>query len=286
MKNANIIPFRSEYGFSSPSFTVDADGNIVATSIILSEPTDGGTSVVDFEVTWSGSGFLIDGYVGVNPSIELARNRTYRFSLDTNSIGFYIENIDGDEFNTGLIHSDGDRGEDAQGKVTGILQFTVPTNAPNVLKYSDGSSVFGLIDIIDPIGTFSSVSVNSLTNSTNSITGALKVAGGVGIEKSLYVGELINTHDIESDSSLNIVAANEIKLIISDSSVIGTVDTSGLSIPITNSTINNTVIGNVTPTTGVFTTAQVNTTPTNSTDVTNKNYVDTQVTALAIAFGL
>lgn len=286
MRNANTIPFRSEYGFSSPSFTVDTDGNIVANSITLTTAADGSTSVVDFEVTWSGSGFLIDGYVGVNPSIELARNRTYRFSLDTASIGFYIETIDGSDYNTGLIHSDGDRGEDAQGKVTGILQFTVPTNAPDILKYSDGSAVIGLINVIDPIGTFSTVSVNSLTNSTNPITGALKVAGGVGIEKSLYVGELINTHDIESDSSLNIVAANEIKLVISDSSVIGTVDTSGLSIPITNSTINNTVIGNTTPAAGTFTTAQVNNSPTNSTDVTNKNYVDTQVTALAIAFGL
>lgn len=285
MKNANSIPFRSEYGFSSPSFTVDTDGNIVATSITLSQ-SDEINSVVDFEVTFSSSAFRIDGYIDPNPAIELARGRSYRFSLETDLIGFYIENIDGSSFNTGLIHSSGDRGVDAQGKTTGILQFTVPTNAPDTLRYSDSSAIFGLINIVDPIGTFSTINVNSLTNSTNPITGALKVAGGVGIEKSLYVGELINAHDIESDSSLNIVAANEIKLIISDSSVIGTVDTSGLSIPITNSTINNTVIGNTVPAAGTFTTAQVSNSPTTSNDVTNKNYVDTQVTALAIAFGL
>lgn len=285
MRNANSIPFRSEYGFSSPSFTVDSDGNIIANSITLSQGDDV-SSVVDFEVTFSGSAFLIDGYIGNNPTIELARGRTYRFSLSTSSIGFYIENLDGSEYNNGLIHSSGDRGTDAQGKTTGVLQFSIPTNAPDNLRYSDSSSIFGLINVVDPIGTFSSVNVNSLTNSTNPITGALKVAGGVGVEKSLYVGELINTHDIESDSSLNIVAANEIKLIISDSSVIGTVDTSGLSIPITNSTINNTVIGNTVPAAGTFTTAQVSNSPTTSNDVTNKNYVDTQVTALAIAFGL
>lgn len=286
MRNASSIPFRSEYGFSSPAFTVDADGNIIANSITLSQSETGDTSVVDFEVTYSGSAFLIDGYIGNNPGIELARGRTYVFSLSTSAIGFYITNADGSYYNTGLIHSSGDRGEDAQGKSTGTLQFTVPTNAPDFLRYSDSSSVFGIITVVDPIGTFSTASINSLTNSTNPITGALKVAGGVGIEKSLYVGELINAHDIESDSSLNIVAANEIKLIISDSSVIGTVDASGLSIPITGSSINNTVIGNTTPAAGTFTTAQVSNSPTDSTDVTNKNYVDTQVTALAIAFGL
>lgn len=285
MRNAISIPFRSEYGFSSPSFTVDIDGNIVARSITLSQLVDV-NSVADFEVSYSGSAFLINGYIGNNPSIELFRGRTYRFSLNTSSIGFYIEDVSGEEYNTGLIHSSGDREEDAQGKTTGVLQFTVPSTAPDFLQYSDGSSVIGSISVIDPIGTFSTVSVNSLTNSTNSITGALTVAGGVGIEKSLYVGELINTHDIESDSSLNIVAANEIKLIISDSSVIGTVDTSGLSIPIINSSINNTTIGNTVPAAGIFTTAQVSVPPTTSNDVTNKNYVDTQVTALAIAFGL
>ena len=47
---------------------------------------------------------------------------------------------------------------------------------------------------------------------------------------------------------------------------------SGLSI--TNSTINSTTIGAITPSTGVFSSGQVNATPVGSTDIANKQYVD------------
>lgn len=49
-------------------------------------------------------------------------------------------------------------------------------------------------------------------------------------------------------------------------------DQSGLNI--TNSTINSTTIGAITPSTGVFTSGQVIATPTGATDIANKQYVD------------
>lgn len=288
MRNASTIQFRSEYGFSSPSFTVDQNGNITAKSITLTESGDTEGQVADFIVTSpSAAGFLIEGYVGTNPSLELARGRTYTFSLNLTTVDeFYIETPDGTDYNIGLTHSSGVTGSEAQGLGSGTLQFSVPNNAPDNLRYSNGSSIFGTITVVDPVGLFSTVDITATENATSSSTGALTVYGGVGIEKSLYVGELINTHDIESSTSLNIVAANEIRLIVDDSSVIGTVNSSGFSIPIIDSSINNTVIGNTVPAAGTFSTAQVTNSPTTSNDVTNKNYVDTQVTALAIALGL
>ena len=54
---------------------------------------------------------------------------------------------------------------------------------------------------------------------------------------------------------------------------------SGLSI--TNSTINSTTIGAITPSTGVFSSGQVNATPVGSTDIANKQYVDSVAAGLS-----
>ena len=59
-----------------------------------------------------------------------------------------------------------------------------------------------------------------------------------------------------------------------------------LSLSSTAGTLNNTVIGNVTPTTASFTSATASATPVTGTEVTNKNYVDMTASALAIALGV
>ena len=46
--------FKSEYGFDSPSFTVDELGNITARSITLEVVSDDDAFVTDFAVTESG----------------------------------------------------------------------------------------------------------------------------------------------------------------------------------------------------------------------------------------
>jgi hypothetical protein len=51
-------------------------------------------------------------------------------------------------------------------------------------------------------------------------------------------------------------------------------------------TLNNTVIGDVTPTTASFTTATMTATPSGPTQITNKKYVDMTSSALAIALGV
>jgi hypothetical protein len=54
----------------------------------------------------------------------------------------------------------------------------------------------------------------------------------------------------------------------------------------TAGTINNTTIGAVTPANATFATAQVQANPTSATTVTNKKYVDSRASAMAVAFGM
>ena len=50
-------PFESEFGFKSPGFTVDALGNITATSINAAGAGGGGTQTGDYSVTTTGGNF-------------------------------------------------------------------------------------------------------------------------------------------------------------------------------------------------------------------------------------
>ena len=121
--------------------------------------------------------------------------------------------------------------------------------------------------------TFNELDILSTQDTTGSETGALRVAGGVSIEKNLFIGN-------------SLISDTEIKLSITNSGVIATIDATGLTAPIKDSTINNTPIGNITPASGIFTSAKVTSSPTVLTDVTNKNYVDNTVAVLSIALGM
>jgi len=59
-----------------------------------------------------------------------------------------------------------------------------------------------------------------------------------------------------------------------------------LDLKSTSGTLNNTVIGDVTPTAGNFTVATMTATPVGPKQITNKKYVDTTASALAIALGV
>jgi hypothetical protein len=53
----------------------------------------------------------------------------------------------------------------------------------------------------------------------------------------------------------------------------------------TSGNINGVIIGATTPAAGTFTTISTTTNPVNGTDLTNKNYVDANAIAFAIALG-
>lgn len=289
-------PFESQYGFKGPGFSVDSEGNITANSIITNVVVDDEVAIVDFNITVLDNTFQIENYLGNNPAITIARASSYKFALaledDTGGIEFNIYSaLPSTKYNTGLIHSDGSNGIDAQGKQTGTLTFNVALNAPDTLYYGNSlGNVYGIINVVDPVGQFSTVDVNSLTNATSATTGALTVAGGASIEKDLHIGGELNMSGagiprLSSLTNLELNAANKIIIQIDDVKL-GEINSSGIAATINNSTINDTVIGAISPSTAAFTTATVNNLPITDTQVSNKQYVDSTALALSIAFGL
>ena len=289
-------PFESQYGFKGPGFTVDANGNIVANSIVTSTVVDGADSaIVDFTVVDTNNDFFIAELgVSANPTMTLARQSSYNFSLTVPDLKFQIvvaPSASADNYDTGLTHSSGSTGAAAQNKTDGTLRWSIPLNAPNILYYSDEiGNNFGTINIIDPVGQFSTVDINSTTNATSSTTGAITIAGGASVEKDFYIGGQRNVAGVgipklSSLTNLELNADNKVILQINNIKV-GELSSTGLSVTINNSTIDNTVIGATAPSTAAFTSGTVTTLPTVDTSITNRRYVDSTALSLAIAFGL
>lgn len=250
MKRAIKTAFESSYGFQSSGFFVDSAGNITANTVTTNVDLD---APADFTVsTITGNSF-----VGISPTATLTRTATYVFDLElVDDLRFAILNPDQITlFNTGVRHSDGSVGSNAQNKTSGKLIFTVPINAPDTLFYGD--SIRGIIgnsiQVVNPEGVFSAISIDD----TLSVNGIASFNDNVNIIGSLDVSG--------NDVILN--PTNEIVLSVNDG-VIATVNPSGLEI--TNINIES---GNITDK------------PTENTHIANKQYVDATSTALAIALG-
>ena len=303
MKKAAGTAFRSDYGFYSPNFSVEAEGNIIAASINTNESSSG--TLADFTITdvnpddpLDVGAFWVEGYDNSFPALTLERGRRYIISLNLTLKKFYLRKPSNVLYSQGLIHSDGTTGEAALGKDSGTLSITVPTTyTDNTIRYTDVTGIdYGVFNVVDPTGRFGSVEVTSVTESLDSQSGALIVAGGVGIAGDLNVAGSITSTALElngigiakfdASTNLELGAGNRIVLKI-DSVEIGSVDSLGLSIPINNASIDSTIIGGTTPSTATFTSGNVETVViSNSTSITNKQYVDSTATALAIAFGI
>lgn len=284
-------PFESQYGFKAPGFSVDELGNITAKSIITADADDE-VSITDFSVSESENTFLIAGYEGANPTITIARNKSYKFGLTLPTLGFTIYSaLPSTKYNIGLVYSDGSSGADAQGKLSSTLTFNVSLGAPDVLYYGNSiGNVYGIINVVDPVGQFSTIEVNDTTNATSSTTGAITIAGGASVEKDFFVGGNLNVSGVgiprlTSLTNLELNANNKIVLQIEDTKI-GELNSSGLAVTINNSTIDNSTIGATTPSTAAFTSATVVNTPVEDTSISNKKYVDSTSLSLAIAFGL
>ena len=70
--------FESEFGFKSPGFSVDALGNITATSINAAGAGGGGTATGDYAVTQNNGQFRLSSNTvivgsGDNPTIAITR---------------------------------------------------------------------------------------------------------------------------------------------------------------------------------------------------------------------
>lgn len=246
-------PFESKYGFQSNGFSVDENGNISATSIVLE--TDTNTDAPpDYTITTVDN----NSYVGINPSVVLMRSTTYIFELDLSATLRFAILDNNSLYSNGLRHSDGTFGINAQNKTTGRLFFTVPVTAPDTLYYGDSirTLVGGTFQVVDPPGSFTTldVSSNATFEDNVEIQGDLTIQGNVTFDEIVGVTATINP-------------SSEILLKVNNG-VIGTVNSSGLEL--TNIAVESGTITDV---------------PTENTHITNKNYVDTRTTALAIALG-
>ena len=282
-------PLRSDYGFKSPSFTVDANGNITATTLTLSVNAGEEGVSADFDFVESAGNFRFDGQVDNQPSITVFRNQTTTIDLAFTTLIFKIFSSvtpTTSVYSSGLRHSDSTVGDSAQGKNTGRLTWTIPLSAPDTLYYGNvDGTIYGVINVLDQARNFSTVSITDITQSTSTTTGALKVSGGLGVVGNTNIGGTMSVASMISATGG--IAGDLNGSVYSDNSTLLVDSVNGRIVgPINNSTIDNTTIGATTPATAAFTTASVSGAVTGLTAVPNKRYVDETSTAFAIAFGI
>jgi|TARA_X000001036_G_scaffold343398_1_gene322987 hypothetical protein len=283
-------PLRSDYGFKSPSFTVDANGNISATTLTLSVNSDEAGVAADYDFVESAGNFRFDGESNNQPTLTVYRNQTTTIDLAFTTLVFKIFSSvavgNTVVYSSGLRHSDSTVGVSAQGKNTGRLTWTIPLGAPDTLYYGNvDGTVYGIINVLDQTRNFSEVSITNTTQSTSPTTGALKVTGGLGVVRNANFGGTLSVASMITATGG--VTGDLNGSVYSDSSTLLVDSVNGRIVgPINNSTIDNTSIGATTPSTAAFTTATLSGAVTGVTAVPNKKYVDETATAFAIAFGI
>lgn len=304
--------FESEFGFKSPGFSVDKLGNITATSINAAGAggTGGGASG-DFTVTEVGGNFRLSSNTiivgsGDNPTLALVRGQEYSFTLDLSAAPISFNILDSTglvRYNTGLQHQADDgtttSGAAAQGNSSGKVVFTVPADATDILYYGNSTgSVRGTINVSDPVAvdaTFADLtatgatSLQALTTTGLTLNGNGTVTGDLAVQGKL-TGDSLSVNGLgvaEFNAGTNIVlrAGNKLDIIVNDS-IVGKIDSTGSTVPVIGTTINNTPIGATTASTGAFTSGTVASQPTTANGISNKKYVDNTSTALAIALGV
>ena len=146
-------PLRSDFGFKSPQFTVDAQGNISATTLTLAS---GGADQIaaDFNFIESAGNFRFDGESNNQPTLTVYRNQTTTIDLAFTTLVFKIFSSvavgNTVVYSSGLRHSDSTVGVSAQGKNTGRLTWTIPLGAPDTLYYGNvDGTVYGIINVLD-----------------------------------------------------------------------------------------------------------------------------------------
>ena len=207
-------------------------------------------------------------------------------------------------------------GEQAQTKTNDVTTLNLSPTAPATIYYGNADgSVFGTINTVDPtitgVGSFSSLLVTGdvtmqgqdadLVFSPQGAYGTVTInPAGEGTMSNMNVNALTMTasenvtfNGANANLTLTPTGTGAITLTsaatgtINNMSIGQTTPKDGSFVNLNASSgLNNTVIGDVTPKTATFTSAVTQATPTTELQITNKKYVDSKATALAIALGV
>lgn len=314
----NYNPFESEFGFSSPGFSVDLNGNVTLRSITYTVAQEEEAAETDFTFTDTGVVWREESQGADNPSISLERGSTYTFSLNQTNFRLNIKNELGTaNYNEGISWTDGTNsytGANAQNQQGGIFTFEVPNEAPDTLRYSHSTGApYGTINITDPVvtgnGAFKTLTVTQNLNAQGqdadirlqptgngsvNINAASGNISGLGISAtSLSVTGLTSIQP--QDSNVTIIPLGSGRLTI-NSGAVGTIDNVNIgtgspgtgaftSVDVDGGSIDGAIIGANEPAAATFTTVSTTTAPTGQNNLVNKKYVDSNSIAFAIVLG-
>lgn len=196
----------------------------------------------------SKSGFKSEGFE-VDSVGNLVANNIDSQEIITNSIDASTIKLNG----VTLFGSDGSSAATAF-EVTG--DFIVSEGSTPYLSIINGQIVIN--NRSDSVGKIDNVDIGSIVPASGAFTS-------------------IVTPSVESNLSIDFLINN---------TSVGEITSNGSNIPLIDTTIDNTAIGSTTPNTATFTTASINNLPTLPSHATRKDYVDNQISAFSIAFGI
>lgn len=183
-------PFETDYGYKSPGFSVDTEGNVIVRTITNTYTPPVIPPAPDFNVneTSGNFSFLEDGVAiaGTNPIITVERGSTYNFVLNLNSLGFNIfspdinnPTIPGELYNVGLSHTNLVNGQNLTSTTLTFTQTwqqeqsgysrTVTTLVPNTTGTSLENKQLPIAIVLHDEGSTSATSISSTNWLANTI---------------------------------------------------------------------------------------------------------------------
>jgi len=219
-----------------------------------------------------GENINASGYIATTATVRLKTNGVLRFndSDDTNYVGLKGPTSVGTNITWTLPDSDGSSGQFLRTNGSGVLSWasaagagggTPPGGSDTQVQFNDNNSFGGSSNFTFDSGTnelsVSIVSITENTVSSSTTTGALKITGGAGIAGQLNVGGATSKFTASTASTSTTTGS--------------VVVTGGVGI---GGEIN------------VGSTVSTSTAPTETDHLTNKQYVDQQISAFSIAFGV
>lgn len=207
----------------------------------------------------SKSGFKSEGFE-VNPlgdltARDIVAQDIFAGNIDATTIKLNGQPIFGSGDSTGTFQIESD--------------FIVSAGSTPYLSVIDGQVVIN--SNLDSVGQIDNVDIGSTTPGSGTFT-------------NIRTGAL-GTPVLDSNTNLVLSAANAVVFRVNGVNK-GKVNEFGSNVPVVDTVINNTVIGSITPSTGTFTTVNINNQPSLPSSATRKDYVDTKISAFAIAFGI